>query len=59
MKHSCQVNNNEAFRDEINFGNYYALVIGNNNYEYLPKLNTAVNDATKVAEILEDSYTLP
>ena len=52
----AQTDNNETFKDEINFGNYYALVIGNNNYENLPKLNTAVNDATKVAKILEDNY---
>ena len=32
----------------INFGNYHALVIGNNNYLYVAKLNTAVNDAKSV-----------
>ncbi len=27
--------------------NYYAIVIGNNNYKHLPKLKTAVTDATE------------
>jgi uncharacterized caspase-like protein len=35
---------------------YYALVIGNNDYRYLPKLETAVNDATEVASLLHDNY---
>ncbi len=33
----------------ISFGNYHALVIGNNDYQLLPKLKTAVNDAKEVA----------
>lgn len=37
-------------------GPYYALVIGNNDYRYLPKLETAVHDATEVASLLHDSY---
>jgi len=37
-------------------GPYYALVIGNNNYRYLNKLQTAVNDAKAVAQLLQDSY---
>lgn len=37
-------------------GNYYALVIGNNNYKYLKKLQTAKKDAMKVAEILKLRY---
>jgi uncharacterized caspase-like protein/predicted nuclease with TOPRIM domain len=40
----------------INFGRYFALVIGNNNYRHLPKLDTAVLDATEVARILKDMY---
>jgi len=38
------------------FGRYYALVIGNNNYQYLPKLRTAQNDAKAVAQILGQNY---
>src|SRR5207245_1268857 len=35
---------------------YYALLIGNNQYRYLPGLETAVNDADAVAMLLEESY---
>jgi len=41
---------------DIDFGRYYALVIGNNNYRSLPKLKTANNDAKVVAEILSNEY---
>ena len=37
-------------------GPYYALVIGIDNYQYLRKLETAVNDADEVAETLRDRY---
>ena len=40
----------------IDFGNYHALVIGNNNYRSLPKLLTAGNDARAVAQILQNNY---
>ena len=40
----------------LDFGRYCALVIGNNDYQFLPKLKTAQNDAKKVAEILEIRY---
>ncbi len=35
---------------------YYALVIGNNNYKNLPKLKTAVADASEVERILKEHY---
>lgn len=41
---------------EIDFGRYYALVIGSNDYTYLPKLKTARNDAQEVADILNNKY---
>jgi uncharacterized caspase-like protein len=41
---------------EVELGPYYALVIGNNNYQYLPKLQTAVSDAKAVAKLLEQTY---
>ena len=45
----------EAF--DIPWGNFYALVIGNNDYKIdLAPLETAVNDAKKIAEILEKKY---
>lgn len=38
------------------FGKYYALVIGNNNYQYVTKLDTAENDAKEVAQVLKNHY---
>lgn len=35
---------------------YYALIIGNNNYKYLPKLKTAIGDAKAVDELLRKKY---
>ena len=40
----------------IPFGGYHALVVGNNTYRHLANLETAVNDATTVAKLLEDQY---
>lgn len=41
---------------DITYGDYYALVIGINEYKSLPKLNTAVTDSQTVAKTLEDLY---
>ena len=38
------------------FGNYYALVIGNDRYQHWNPLRNAVADAQSVAEILETRY---
>jgi hypothetical protein len=40
----------------ITYGDYYALVIGINEYKSLPKLNTAVTDSQTVAKTLEELY---
>ncbi len=40
----------------VAFGNYHALVIGNDNYTYLPNLKTARNDAQAVAALLTSEY---
>ena len=40
----------------ITSGKYYALIIGNNNYKYLRKLETAKKDAQDVAKILKQKY---
>ena len=37
-------------------GKNYALLIGNNEYEHLDNLRTAVNDATTLARVLTDHY---
>jgi len=41
---------------DISFGRYYAVIIGNNNYNNFPQLQTAVNDAKSVDQILHDKY---
>ncbi|MEQ9640442.1 MAG: caspase family protein [Alphaproteobacteria bacterium] len=41
---------------ETRYGNYHALVIGNNDYVHLPRLQTAVADAAAVAELLKSHY---
>jgi predicted nucleic acid-binding Zn-ribbon protein len=38
------------------FGEYHALLIGNNTYQKLPHLDTAINDAKGVAEVLQKQY---
>ena len=38
------------------YGQYYALVIGNQDYLHLPKLDTAVADARAVADVLQKRY---
>ena len=40
----------------VDFGDYHALIIGNNNYQKLPKLKTAVNDAQGIATLLSHRY---
>lgn len=42
--------------ERADFGRYYALVIGNQDYERLPDLDTARADAQAVAEILKSQY---
>ena len=37
-------------------GTYYALIIGNNSYQYMPNLDTAVNDARSVDKVLRERY---
>jgi hypothetical protein len=41
---------------DINFGNYYALIIGNNNYQHFPKLQSAANDARALDRVLRERY---
>jgi hypothetical protein len=40
----------------IDFGRYYALVIGNSNYQYMPSLETARADASTMSELLQSKY---
>ncbi len=43
------------FRD-INFGRYYALIIGDADYRYIDKLHTPINDAKQIQQVLEKRY---
>lgn len=40
----------------VNFGKYYALVIGNDNYTNFSNLKTPVSDAKSVASVLRSQY---
>lgn len=42
--------------ESVDFGSYYALVVGNNNYRHLPRLRTATADAQAIASLLKDKY---
>lgn len=41
---------------KLEYGAYHALVIGNQDYEFLPDLKTAVSDLTEVSNTLESRY---
>ena len=40
----------------INFGPYHALLIGNENYTHLPKLDTPIDDVQEIDKILRNKY---
>ncbi len=54
--HSTPASPTDTGAAGIFFGTNHALVIGNNNYRELPPLETAINDARAVADILERRY---
>lgn len=41
---------------DIDFGNYHALIIGNQEYANFPKLKTPIRDAEEIAKILDTKY---
>ncbi len=43
-------------REQTSFGNYHALVIGNENYQYWEPLQSPLDDAEAVADILQRKY---
>ncbi len=43
-------------RGDVNFGRFYALIIGNNNYSAYPALQTPANDAKSLDVILRERY---
>jgi hypothetical protein len=50
--------NTRVVRQSIggDFGRYHALLIGNERYDRLPRLDTAVTDATAIADVLKNRY---
>ncbi len=46
----------EVETEKIDFGRYYALIIGINKYKHLPNLKIAVRDAKGVAKVLKEDY---
>ena len=40
----------------LNFGRFYALVIGNQHYQMIESLKTPVNDAERTAKVLREKY---
>lgn len=45
-----------VYSEALDFGDYYALVIGNNDYREIKKLHTAVSDAQAIDALLQDKY---
>lgn len=41
---------------KLNFGRYYALIIGNQHYQLIESLQTPVNDAERAARVLRERY---
>ncbi len=48
--------NTRALAASVDFGSYHALIIGNNDYRYLPDLSSPIADATDLAQLLERRY---
>jgi hypothetical protein len=53
---SISTSENSSSLSKLNFGNYHALVIGNDKYKHLSPLTNAVNDANDVASVLRSKY---
>ena len=46
----------ERVAKDINFGRYFALIIGNEDYEFLDDLRSPLRDAERLKAVLEDRY---
>lgn len=44
------------FASGMNFGRYYALIIGNQHYRLIDSLQTPLNDAARVGKVLREKY---
>jgi hypothetical protein len=49
-------NRQSIWANDIDFGQYYALIIGNQDYQSITDLDTSVNDAKVMAEVLSQQY---
>jgi tetratricopeptide (TPR) repeat protein len=52
----AQADDRDVRLDAIRFGRYHALVIGNDAYRHLDRLETAVHDAKTIAALLRTDY---
>ncbi|NOT11189.1 MAG: peptidase C14 [Methylococcaceae bacterium] len=50
------INASSASYPSVDFGRFYALIIGNNQYTHLSTLQTSANDAKAVEEVLRTRY---
>lgn len=56
QKVSGKTGTGEKTFPNIQFGDYHALIIGNDDYTTLPTLKTPINDAETIGEILKNKY---
>jgi predicted nucleic acid-binding Zn-ribbon protein len=56
QQHTAEHDRLAAILNKIDFGRYYALVIGNDAYQEWPRLSTAVDDAQSIADLLQKKY---
>ncbi len=58
IKNDNKTQISEFFQPSTNLkiGNYYALLIGNNNYQHVNPLITPINDVYKIGKILKTKY---
>lgn len=42
--------------NNINFGRYYAIIVGNQDYQFLEDLRSPMRDAIRLKEVLENKY---
>jgi uncharacterized caspase-like protein len=52
----ARTDDDRAVLADIQLGNFYALVIGNDDYKSIPKLKSAIIDAKAVGTLLEKEY---
>ncbi len=56
MKREVEPSHPSRVAGAVDFGRYYAVVIGNDEYKNYPTLQTAINDAENVATLLKEKF---